>query len=398
VANAPEISRLVPELFRRVGIPYYQGFAPDGQRALSGIVEIGLAGARIARKQTVDLRLRRELGGSSHLDEFAVAFGFLEEASGNYFAGKFGLVGRYLSDVAQRERHFNLDRARHAMLTYAVLERHGDCVLPTIAVLGSARRQGDFEFKRRMQSLLQRKAETWRDGDLPRNAAYREGVRLYSIYVHEWRIPPLWPTRASGLGIYGKKPNQLDDKTIDGYFGRTVAYLNSLELAIPSSLTDKGISLARCLDDGGFAPDGDIGLSPSFETIHDAFSIDFGRYRDIFKPATQGTFERLAASVSLPGRALVDWHDVPNIETEYAAIVEALSESLSGSARLDAVRLALFLYSVGLGVPGDLDGEASPEELNSDAAVIIARDNPRRFGLGHARSGRRFWSVTILRR
>jgi hypothetical protein len=203
---------------------------------------------------------------------------------------------------------------------------------------------------------------------------------------------------AGGLGAYGKKPNQLDDKTVEGYLGRTLAYLNNLDLAVPSALSDKGNSLARTLEAEGFVPDGDLGLSPSFEAIHDAFSIDFDRYRDTFTPVTQGTFERLAAAASLPGRSLVDWHEVPNIEAEYAFIVDALSESLSGSARLDAVRLAMFLYSTGLGVPGNLDGESAPGELNSDAAVVIARDNPRRFGLGHARSGRRFWSVTILRR
>lgn len=401
----PEVIRLAPELFRRVGIPYYQGFSPNSQRALSDIVEIGLGNARIVRKQAVDTRLRKALDGASHLDEFAAAFGFLEEAAGNYFAGRFGLVGRYLTDVASRRRQFNIERARLGLLSYALLDRHGDCVLPFLATVGVPRERAIEEFKERVRTVLLQKARAWQAADLPRNAAHREGVRLYIEYALQWGVEAPWPVRSHGFGAYRKKPTALDDKTLEGYFGRTQAYMHDLGLVgsqsrgAPLQLTSRGREQTRALAAEGFDPADDRGLSPSFEAIHDAFSIDFARYQAVFRPLTHATLERLAVASAFPGRGLTDWSNVPDIVNEYGSIVGALSESLSGSARLDAVRLAMFLYSLGVGVPAALAPRDETEHgLNDNAAIDLAVRDPKHFGLGHARSGRRFWSVSVLRR
>lgn len=400
----PEVNRLVPELFRRVSIPYYKGFSEDNQRALSGIVTTGLAGHRAARKQLVANRLKGAPDGGSHLDEFAVSFGFLEEASGNYVVGRYGLVGEYLRNAASRHRQFSQDRAVRALLIYALLDRHGDCLVPLLALIRE--REQTAAFAARVSATLLRKAEVWRLADLPRNAAYREGVRLYGEYANEWQVPSPWPQRVV-MPRYARRPLGLSEKTVEGYLGRTVAYATDLKLvagaAASLSLTAPGEALAAALSDEGLAPSANIGLPPTFEAIHDAFSIDYGRYASAFVPLTHGGVERLVSSAVLPYRERTSWEEVPDIGAEYGQIVSSLSEALSGSARLDSVRLAMFLYAVGRGVApvldnGPLGAPGGAFELNENAAVRLASTDTRKYALGHARSGRRLWSVSLLRK
>jgi hypothetical protein len=405
----PEVARLVPELFRRVAIPYFEGFSGDRQSALADIVDVGLGGNRIARKQAVELRLKkyleirlgRQLKDAPHLDEFAVAFGYLEAASGNYFAGRYGLVGRYLEGVPARERRFSLERARLGLLVYSLLDRHGDCVLPALSTAGMVRKSAFDRFYAGVQEVLRGKATAWRGADFPRNAAYREGSRLYTEYLMQWAVPSPWPAVSHSAG-YPKKVDAHELKTIDGYLGRTYAYLQDLGFITlaktGATLTSRGDVLVSALAEEGFAPSDDYGLSPSFEAIHDGFSVEYAKYANVFRPLCAATMERLIAATAQPGRDLIPWADVPELRSEYPNIVGALSESLSASARLDSVRLAMFLYSLGLGTPAVLDESASADRhLNTGAEVAIALESPKAFGLGHARSGRRFWSVTQLR-
>ena len=396
----PEVRRLVPELFRRVSIPYYKGFSADNQRALSGIVTIGLAGHRAARTKLVADRLKKAPDGGTHLDEFAVAFGFLEETTGNYVVGRYGLMGQYIEDAAARHRQFSSERAVRALLTLALLDRHGDCLLPLLAQVTT--RDGSPAFAERVRATLGAKALAWNKADLPRNAAYREGVRLYSEYLGEWAVPSPWRERTVAPR-YTQKPTALSDKTVDGYLGRTAAYASDLKLVDGSApslhLTAAGEALVAALDEEGLSPASNIGLPPTFEAVHDAFSVDLPKYSAAFAPLTQGGLERLVSSAVLPHKERVPWEEVPDIIAEYGQIVSSLSEALSASARLDSVRLGMFLYAIGRGVAPTLDNQSDgPFDLNDNAAVKLASGDARKYALGHARSGRRLWSVAVLRR
>lgn len=397
---APEVRRLVPELFRRVGIPVYRGFSSSKQRALADIVRVGLGDHRAARKQIVVERLKAYPDGGEHLDEFAAEFGFLEDMSGNYVIGRYGQMGDYIEDAARRHRQFNSDRASRALMIYVLIERHGDCLVPLLAQVDAAEdREG---FVARVRDTLTTKANAWFESDLPRNAAFREGWRLYEEYLTEWDTPRPRPSRALS-GSYGKKAKPLAPKTLDGYWGRTAAYAGDLDLVRGSGaslmLTPAGHTIAQSLQAIGLGPSANRGISPSFEAIHDAFSVDYSRYESNFRPVTHGTLETITGAAVLPGKAPIPWRELPDINSEYSSIVTALNEPLSGSARLDAVRLAMFLYGIGRGVVPTLDdNENGKGELNANAPAQLAAADPHRYALGHARSGRRLWSVAILRR
>ena len=66
----------------------------------------------------------------------------------------------------------------------------------------------------------------------------------------------------------------------------------------------------------------------------------------------------------LPDRLTQEWRheDLGGI---YAFLVSELSESLSGAARIDAVRLGLFVHGLGTGRPLDLG--ASPSTDNDES-------------------------------
>jgi hypothetical protein len=341
------------------------------------------------------------------LDEFAAAFGFLEESAGNYFAGKFGLVGSYVSAKREGHRYFDDERARTALLLYSLLEKHGDCVLPVLSIISQGNDLNETTFSEAIARSVLAKAERWSGSALPRNQAFQFAETRYGEYVAEWapdsaRIASQ-PTRVRQRPI---KP--LEEKTKRGYLQRTVRYLTDLAVLARRAgswqLTGSGNAMVSCGTSLGIAlPSAIPELPPSLEVVHDAFSIDEARYDEIFQPRVDhGILERLVASFIFPETPVSVWRESErpsqNLIGEYQNVVSELSENLTGAARLDAVRLALYIFSIGIGSPMTLASEESAERLNENAAVQIGLSDPHRFMLGHARSGRRFWSVTLLRR
>ena len=369
------------------------------------VVDVGLGTSQIARRETVRLRLASR-GGSNrsvsgdHIDEFALAFGFLEESSGNYFAGKFGLVGQYVAARARGRGYFDQNRAQAALLFYSALERHADCIFPLIVAISQDIEAPRALFAELIRRNVEFKKSRWMEADLPKNQAYQVGAEKYREYATEWAevdsADPHNQSRPRG-------PKRLVEKTRDGYYQRTVRYMSDLGFVSIGSdrkprLSGRATEMVMMAEAQGVSFSRDVAeLPPSMEAIHDAFSINEERYLQIFQPMVdQGLFERLVGTFAMPNTQLVAWEEVPGIAEEFPVIVDSLSENLTGSARLDAVRLAMFIYSIGAGRPTVLDSGAG--SLGQSAAVELGLANPRKFMLGHARSGQRFWSVTLLRR
>jgi hypothetical protein len=404
---APETRRLLPEVFRRIAVPYAGAFGSTGRGALASIVEIALAGGHVAPKHAVKIRLSsaageshaRSNGSKGHLDEFAAAFGFLEEAGSNYISGKYAVVSALIGDLARRHRYFDAERAQIAIFLYALLERHGDCLLPYLILS----RRGEATFPRFLELIrtsLQHKKTRFENAELPRNASFHEAVGALRRYAIEWGVDSaVRRTRREGAA----RPLR-EDKTLPGYFARTAAYCDDLGLTrraghTPTDLGQRLISAWESAANASLVPTA-AEIPPSFEAIHDAFSVDWSKYARVFSPQiTASTFEAVVQSTVLPHVARQGWRDADLFE-DYAAIVSEVSEPLSGAARIDAVRLGLFTLGVGVGRPVDLadlpdNGGYDP---NAQAAVALGLGNPRRFLLGHARSGRRFWTVAQIRR
>ena len=78
-----------------------------------------------------------------------------------------------------------------------------------------------------------------------------------------------------------------------------------------------------------------------------------------------------------------------------------LGDSISATARVDDLRLAIFLYMAGKGryiqFDDELDGWQS-YGVNGNGITRIALKNPLDFRVGHARASNRVWSVSVVRK
>lgn len=366
--------------------------------------------------QQIDSETGRPCGAvlrprSRHLDEFAASIGFLEQTGDNYIRGKFGLAAEFVHEMASSVRPghlFNPARAFSGLIFYAFIERHGDLLLPALgASLWHADDPGSA-FRSLVRANLDKKARRLGASSLPRNAAFHRAAAEIERHRQEWGTETP-DTRKSRT-----KPREpLDDKTLSGYFSRTVSNLEDLgflEREIRgkrAELKPLGERLVAAFERQGLLRSEDrTEIPPSFETAHDAFAVTWERYSEIFAPpVSQGTIEQIVRESLLPGAAAPYWKvsaaDLDELKCVYHEAVPILAERLTGAARLDAVRLALFLYGLGTGHPVTLEDQAlrTPEgDPNGNAAVEIALANPAQYLLGHARMGRRFWSVARARR
>jgi hypothetical protein len=454
---SPDIRRLLPEIFRRVAIPYYGGFTTEQRVSFANIVRIALGDDAIAKKATVRTRLtgpgigewvcprkeqpsRRPSASSesrsalvhpktyqeagrcpvvdetgkicnmplrpqeTHWDEFAVAFGFLEDTDGSYIRGKYGLVSEFLTTTKSDTEYFDTQRALRALFLYTLLERHGDFLVPALQIARQNNQTASDQFLQEVRSSLQLKVDRAAGSGLPRNAAYHamdEGLHRFSA---EWNVASA-RTRGTGVSLAQRLTKPLSEKTLSGYYGRTLSYLEevgALERRGSNkniiALTDLGARFWRSLGVIGLGEAGTLEVPPSFETIHDAFSVDQEKYESTFRPPiTQGRFERVIRSTLLPDRPTTPWRlSEDNFKRLYPEVVFALGERLSGAARLDVVRLALFTHSIGAARAVEFDDDE--RDLNANLVVDIAREDPSHYLLGHARTGRRFWSVALVRR
>ena len=400
----PDTKRLLPEVFRRVAVPYSGAFSASGRSALSHIVSTALGGAPAAPKHAVTIRLAAIEGHptgrrsqESHLDEFAVAFGFLEDAGTTFIPGKFALAMHFLHHAPSSGGHVNIERGERAIWLYALLERHGDCLLPFLE-LSSGGEANVVPFIRRIQDALNFKIQRLKTSQLPRNASFHEALSALTRMAVAWGAAPA-QARPS---LRRPKGGKLDTNTLAGYLSRTRAYAAGTELIDGAGRNSTGADLLlREWRVKGSGLDV-LEIPPSAEAIHDAFSIDPLRYAAVFRPpVSAGVFESLIYSLVLPARDAQPWEDA-EMAGILAAAVETLAEPLSNSARVDSVRLALFAYFAAVGRPIRLDSQQTAEgvdtDYNANAVVQLGLSNPRLFHLGHARTGRRFWSITLLRR
>jgi hypothetical protein len=348
----------------------------------------------------------------THLDELAAAFGFLEETRGGYIRGRFGLVAEYVQTLQTPGRYFDAERAMKALFLYTLLERHGDFVLPALlSTLETTVEDPNAAFTARVRQNLNKKLRRLRDSDLPRSAAFHALLSVLTRHSSEWAVETaaLWPVNSR------RSPSQLahagiSDKTLSSYLPRTISYLADLGYAQrqagPASrvyLTTSGERLIGAVESGMQIRLSDATeLPPSFEAVHDAFSLDWARYLRVFTPAvTQARLEATVTAAILPDRPVVSWkRDEVDLQYVYRGIVEKLGTRLSNAARIDVVRLALFIRSIGTGVPLRMIGDdpASEGDPNDNAAVRIPLGDPKHYLLGHARTGRRFWTVALLRK
>ena len=394
----PETRRLLPEVFRRVAVPYAGAFSTNSRATLADVVAVALGPRQVAPKHTVRHRLSVREGSpasDSHLHEFATAFGFLEESGSNYIPGKYALVTHYIRHGGQTHPYYERDRAESAVWLYALLERHGDCLIPFMHLMRQNLSHASGEFVDLVRKSLTLKLVRLRDSSLPRNASFHEAVSALVRYSTAWGVPTKRPSSV-------RPAERLDEKTLQGYFGRTATYASDNGLVIRSRETrvsDKGERLMVAWDAFTTAGSTTFEIPPSVEAVHDAFSIEWSKYRETFFPAiSAGAMEHLVSEVVLPDALPVPW-STQDLEEEYARVVAAIGDSISGAARVDALRLAIWAHGIALGRRYVLDSEQPDDEFdpNANAAVQIGLANPRRYHLGHARSGRRFWSVTLLR-
>ncbi len=402
---APESKRLLPEVFRRVAVPYSGAFSASSRSALSEIVTTALAGAPASPKHAVATRLNRMDGMQergrrldSHLDEFAVAFGFLEDAGTTYIPGKFALAMHFVGHAHGTAPFVNKGRAERAVWLYALLERHGDCLMPFLA-LAAAGQANTETFIARIQESIRFKLDRLLKSPLPRNASFHEAIYMLN------RMAVAWGSEESPRGARRRSSGTaLDVKTLGGYLSRTAAYAQGTGLTNKDgSNSDAGAKLlSHWTSETSAAPV--VEIPPSGEAIHDAFALDPARYASVFRPpVSAGVIESLVYSIVLPDRHPERWQR-EELGAVLTQAVEALGEPLSNSARIDSVRLALFAHAVAVGRPVQLDNDVpfssdvEEPDYNANAVVQLGLSNPKLFHLGHARTGRRFWSITLLRR
>jgi hypothetical protein len=408
-------SGAVSEVVRVVRIPYYHPFA--GAATVAEVADVGLGSDTIVNRRVLQVRLRSRPGfisskisqaaGSrnqiSHWDEFAAAFGYLDSSGENYRRGKFSSVDRYLRERAGNGRYFDLKRARLAIHIYSLLERHGDFVLAVLRALGQPDTKSGYnqESIEVFKKALANREKQLANPKLPRNQAFHALEQELMRYMHEWALKELPPGTP-------QSSEPLDEKTPPSYPARTYAYLADIGAVVAQTSRDRalaelGQALANALKNEGFVlDDATSQIPPTFEAIHDAFSVTWDKYAAIFKPpVTQGTFERVVSQALMPMALPSTWkqHEL-ELKDELPRIVEAVGDPLTNSARIDTVRLAAFASQLGCGQAIRLDGAASaaPEGPYTNAISEILLSDPRRYMVGHSRKGKRLWSVALLRR
>lgn len=170
--------------------------------------------------------------------------------------------------------------------------------------------------------------------------------------------------------------------------------LSSLGKLLVSTLQQEGIMISEDT----------CHLPPSFEAIHDVFSISFDRYQAIFTPSVmQQTIERIIMGTILPEMHPVLWTKYRGeIAGLLPAVVKTVGNKINEGARIDTVRLAIFLHQIAKGIPTIMenpDDDVANAEfgLRNNAVIDLAAEDTNRFILGSARVGRRLWSINHLR-
>jgi hypothetical protein len=144
-------------------------------------------------------------------------------------------------------------------------------------------------------------------------------------------------------------------------------------------------------------------IDPSFESVHDVFGISSSKYLKTYDHgASVGVFEFAIAEAMNLSSNPIPWGEIElDLSCEIKGVIAAVGESISATARLDDVRLALFLYFLGRGKYILMDNaslDSGNLEVNGNAVAEITVTRPKYFRVGHARSGTRIWSVSRLRR
>ena len=455
----PEIRRLMNEIVRAVRIPYAPGFNPD-LPTLPTIVRTAMGTDVIARKQSVRIRLqergigkwvcsRKERGKGAFLhahqadapglcvqrmadgtecglslrpadrklDEFAEAFGFLERSTAGYIRGKFGFVSNFLSTSSETEGYFDSDRANKALSIYALLERHGDFVLPTLCVTmqdGTYKSGQKEDVKKLFKDNLERKLEVLQ------NSKLRSSQALYLWQSQLNETISKWVGDGQKVGDNEKCPcgsgkrfkicqcGWLVRGTRDGYVSRTVTYLTDLMLMKKVvgardkyELTALGQNLCDALRAEGMLSNKSVCSIPAtFEAVSDNFGVTWQTYSEMsYPPITHSTFERVIMRGLLPNTPSVPWSEYSSeLRDILPHAIRSTGDKATRRARIENVRLALFVNQIGTGRPTLLGSNSDDEDERKDRNVIfqLAVKEPNRYSLGRARSGR-YFSIALLR-
>lgn len=402
-----EIRRAVAEAVRVVRIPYARAFSGDSN--VEEIARVGMASDTVVNRRVIRIRLtthdnKRQAGGMTHPEEFAAAFGYLDLVGVTCRKGKFALAEQYVRHRAEGGGYFDTQRATLGLRMYALLEKHGDMVLPVLKALEESPSPGRMadEAVRIFRNTLALRYRQLNSPELPRNQAHHALREELARYLLEWDVEKSrnHPRPASAAKI-------LEPKTRLAYPSRTYAYLAEIGAVADGSghgrsLTSLGLALVAALKREALNhEDESAQLPPTFEAIHDGFSITWEKYVSIFAPpVAQGSFERVVQSALLPSNPPSGWREEElSLKDELPDVVAQVGDSLTRSARIDIVRLALFLGRLGSGRPIILDDshELRSDPLKNGVSQILL-DEPRRYMVGHSRSGQRLWSVALVRR
>jgi len=462
----PEITRLRSEMFRAVFIPYSSGFSLEDRLNLVSVVTVGLSSDQVARKSTVESRLKSMGWGTwvcptavvhrassstrgvptrpedssnmhlkeydhpgacteidsrtgrtcsrrlhlqgTHLQEFASAFGFLELMQGAYIRGKYGAVAQYIDELPTHG-YFDRLRARRALLLYALIERNGDFTVPAMFAAASGDPNPNQSFIRALRANIKAKIQRLGGNWLPRTAPYH--AMMTELRNKELRFADIVPVGPTGLPRKdaSRPVGPLSDKTLSSYLSRTITYLQDLGFAVrfrDSSQTPQpgqsGRDLIQALREHGFASDDQrTEIAPSFEAIHDAFAIKYAQYHKyVDPPVNSAVLEGIVCRTLFPDRPRVSWHEQEyEIACVLPRVIQSVGERLSGNARIDVVRLAVLIHFFGSGIPLIVADEYAADGYDPDRNCVttVALRNPKRYSVGHARSGQRLWSVGLVR-
>lgn len=424
-----QVQRLLPEVFRAVGTALAPGFdSGDDKTSLSLVditrvclgpapaVAVGMAKLRLVAHSGVKKALIKKQIDSEHRDELALSFGFLERSGENYVRGIFGMIPLVFDALESKDNLFDRQRAIRGLLLLSLLARNGDAVVAVVSSL--MRNEGTKQSTaaiRMLENGIPRRYSALKASQLPAGIARLEVERHLHDLVLRWQPkqrrspedsnpaedPP--PSRQ----LLKEPTRPLSDSARNGYYSRTVTYLEDLGLCQrqpeEAILTASGLRLAKALALCGYVNlDSDkVALPPSYEAVHDAFSVSWGAYTTLGEPPnTRGMLENIVQSTVLNSSAPVPWRTRQSeLKDFFHTIVTASAEINSRTARIDTIRCAMFLYCLGRGeaVMLDEDNWGRDRDLNANAPVEFALRDPGRYSVGRGAAGRRFWSITLQR-
>ena len=392
--------------------------ADDPKRWVQKVAAAAMGSDKIADLRRVDLRIRAliketeyKLGsdGRIHDHEAAVEWGFLERMRSQYVAGRYLSISNSFEDLTAEAPRLVFSRAIEGLYLHSLLERNSDTILPALKLIHDYGEVDQAQFEECISQNSQHKQLS------VSNANFRPSTSLhiYKTKLNEWSIN--WanaPNRASKVfRPNANVPEQFESKTRAGYRQRAVRILGELgykeEVNGRPRLTETGTRLYAALSDQGWIREGKnefrSTIDPSAETVTDALSITIETYSNTYSHSSRaGMFEEVIAKTLIPEAIPEPWQENElAIACLMRGAIRMLGDSISATARIDDLRLAIFLYMIGKDKYIQFDDEQKGwqnYDVNRNGIARIALKNPLDFRVGHARASNRIWSVSLVRK